>query len=190
MPISYSESSALFGNSNVFNTLLKTYQNGFESNKEYGKSLEDAAHYFAWINIVPERVFYRIREMIYINTEDHTVFDQPYRKLLDHLIQEHSLTDEELQSILLFAKIRHLIVHKGFPNPHSTPSEKSRDLAEGYPFPFEEVQALAQRLWTPKCFPELLEQYLVAMKAIDSLEKDFVHDFGFAKIYKEKVDET
>ncbi len=186
MPITLTESLTVFGNSNHLGGFLGNYENGIKEKGEVEKPLTQAPNYFAWISTASEQVFYRIREMIYVNTEDHTVFDASYKSLLDHVFETHHLTDDQRESILLFAKIRHLMVHKGFPNPHTAPSQNSRNIAKGHPFTADEVASLAERLQSPKCYPELYEQHRVAMKAISLFEKEFVHDFGFMQISKKR----
>ena len=184
MPISLTESLTVFGNSNHLGGFLQDYERGIDQNNEIEKPLTKAPNYFAWINVASEQVFYRIRELIYVNTEDDQVFDASYKSLLDHVIESYRLTVEQIDAILLFAKIRHLLVHKGFPNPHTAPSENSRSIAKGHPFAVEDVNALAERLETPSCYIELKDLHRIAMIAIDSCERDFVHDFGFMQISK------
>jgi len=186
MPISLNESLSVFGNSNHLGGFLGHYENGIKANQETEKPLTQAPNYFAWISTASEQVFYRIREMIYVNTEEHGVFDQPYTFLLDYIFENHDPTEEQTESILLFAKIRHLIVHKGFPNPHTAPSENSRNIAKGRAFTSEDVEALAEQLHSPKCYPNLYAKHRIAIKAIDSFEKEFIHDFGFMKISKKR----
>lgn len=184
MPISITESLSVSGNANFLGGFLIDYESSIEKNQETEKPLSKAPNYFAWLNIASEQVFYRIREMIYINTERHEVFDSSYKSLLDHILDNHKPAPDQWESILLFAKIRHLMVHKGFPNPHAAPSENSRDIAKNYPFTPDEVKSLAEYLQSPKCYPTLHEQHQNALRAIDSFEKEFVHDFGFMQISK------
>ena len=184
MPITLSESLTVFGNSNHMDGFLIKYEKGIEEGGELEKPLTEAPNYYAWINIASEQVFYRIREMIYINTEDHGVFDATYKSLLDHLFSKHNPGKNQIDCILLFAKIRHLMVHKGFPNPHIAPSENSREIAKGYPFDVEEVRSLAERLQSPKSYSELHVCHRTAMRTIGSFEKEFVHNFGIMQISK------
>jgi hypothetical protein len=92
------------------------------------------------------------------------------------------MTLEEVECVLLFAKLRHLIVHKGFPNPHIAPLEDAREIAAGYRFCDREVKSLAEKYYSPRNFPELRNCYLKAVKAIEACKKDFVHDFGLIQI--------
>jgi hypothetical protein len=186
MPISIEESLSVFGNSNHLGGFLQDYETAIDQNGEVKKPLTKAPNYFAWINAASGQVFYRIREMIYINTEDHAVFDAPYKSLLNHVLERYELTEEQIEAILLFAKIRHLLVHKGFPNPHIAPSENEREIAKDRSFDGSEVQSLAERLHSPACYTELRNVHRVAMLAISSCEKEFTHYFGSFQVSKKR----
>jgi hypothetical protein len=186
MPIYLTESLSVSGNANHLGGFLQDYEDAIDLNGEIDKPLTKAPHYFAWINTASEQVFYRIRELIYINSEDHSVFDAPYKSLLDYVIENGRLSEAQIEVILLFAKIRHLLVHKGFPNPHLAPSEKSREIAKGKPFTACEVSSLAERLQSPACYVQLRDQHRAAMQAIESCETEFTHDFGFLRISKKR----
>lgn len=182
MTITLVESLSGFGNSNHWGVFLSSYEKGIEENNEVDMPLAQAPNYFAWINIACEQVFYRIREMIYVNEENYDVFDWPYICLVDHIFDNYEPTDEQKESILLFAKIRHLIVHKGFPNPYTIPSENSRKIAKEHLFTPDDVRLLAERLQSPKYYHELREQYRMIMEAIGLYENNFAHNFGFMQI--------
>jgi hypothetical protein len=184
MPISLAESLSVSGNANHIGHFLKDFEDAIDLHDESNKLLTQAPHYFAWINAASEYVYYRIREMIYINTENIEVFDAPYKSLLDHIIDIEKLYNEQVEAIILFARIRHLLVHKGFPNPHTSPSEKEREIAKGRPFTTSEVKALAERLRSPSCYPELRNQHIIALQAISACEQEFTHDFGFFRVSK------
>ena len=186
MPISLRDSLAVFGNSNHFAGFLKYYETEIEKRCELEKSLAKAPNYYAWIHIAAEQVFYSIREMIYINDKDEKAFDLSYKSLLNSLFSKSHLSREQVEAILLFAKIRHLLVHKGFPNPHVLPAENEREIANGYSFNVEEVQKIAEMLSSPKCFSNLKSKFSIAMKAISSIEQEFDHVFPFMRISKKK----
>jgi len=186
MAISLEESLAVCGNSNHLRGFLACYEAKIEENSESEKRLPDAPHYFAWIHFASEQVFYRIKEMIYLIEQDEKAFDRPYKSLLNYLILKHDLSSEQQDVILLFAKIRHLLVHKGFPNPHITPFQNKREIAKGHFFDTSEVKELVHLLCSPKFYPSLRKKFLLAMEAISSLEGEVDKNFGFLRITKKK----
>lgn len=186
MPISLSETYATFGNSHYMSGFLKYYESQIIENIEMTKCLPQAPNYYAWIHIASENIFYRIKEMIYINKSDEGVYDWSYRKLVNELFEIGELTEEEREAILLFAKIRHLLVHKGFPNPHLSPSSKEHSIAYGYTFTKSDVKAITDTLRTPENFNSLKQSFETATSAIKSLQQDFDHDFGSVRIRKIK----
>lgn len=186
MPVSMHESLSVFGNSNYLRCFLHDYECKIEEDKEFDKPLFKALNYFSWINIASAQVFYRIREMIYVNTENEKVFDDSYKALLNYVIKECKLSDDDLDAIILFAKIRHLLVHKGFPNPHIAPTNKELEIATGRKFTAKEVNELASFLQKPSNYKFLQSKYEMAMKAIGSFEKEMEHNFGSFQITKKR----
>lgn len=187
MPISPEESLAVFGNSNHLQGFLADYEKAIKDNEEFAKPLTHAPHYYAWIRTAAEQVYYRIREMLYVNREDEKVFDWEYKTLLDTLFGSHALSAEQQESIVLFAKMRQLLVHKGFPNPHASPSENSRDISRGRSFTPAQVQELAEYLRNPGVFHDLQAKYVIAMRAIGACEREFTQNFGSFSISKKKT---
>lgn len=187
MAITISDSLSVFGNSNHLVGFLASYEEKIVENAEAEKPLSKAPNYYAWIHIASEQVFYRIKEMIYVNEENESSFDMPYKSLLNRLLSNYEPSKEQIEAIILFAKIRHLLVHKGFPNPHVCPSSNNRDIANGYPFNAPQVNELAHYLQSPDCYPELKEKFTIAVNAISSFEKDVEHDFGFMRIIKKSA---
>ena len=186
MSISENDSLAVSGNSIHLAHIIGYFEKQIEKNGEVEKYLVDAPNYYAWLHIASEHMFYRIKELFYVNTEDHKAFDLPYMTLLTQLLNDYSLTKEQIEAVLLFAKIRHLLVHKGFPHPHISPTQNSRKIATGYPFSAEMVSDLANVLKKPSCYPDLQKKYDLALHCIESVENEFVHDFGFVQISKRK----
>lgn len=186
MSIYSKDSLALFGNSNHLNGFIKNYEQGIRQENEEEKGLSEAPNYYAWLCAASGLVYYRIRRAIYVNDDDHEAFDAPYKTLLDKFLSVQKLTKEQTESVLLFAKIRHLIVHKGFPNPHTAPSENEREISKGHRFDKNEVQALAEQLHSPSGFSELYDKYQIANEAISAFEKNFVHDFGSFQVSRKK----
>ncbi|MFA7369347.1 MAG: hypothetical protein WC334_06860 [Kiritimatiellales bacterium] len=174
MDIKGKEFFAVTGNSNH----IPSYLDYFESNIEQGRCLIDSPNYYAWLCIASERVLYRLREMIFFNEKDPEIFDCNYRPLIDRAFSNYSFDAKDKESILLFAKIRHIIVHKGFPNPHEIPSSNERSIANGTTFGKAEVWELVRFLRSPANFHDLKEKYDKAIRSICEKEKSGDHYFG------------
>jgi hypothetical protein len=165
---------AVDGNSNH----ISSYLDYFESNMEQGRCLIDSPNYYAWLCIASERVLYRLREMIFFDEKDPEIFNLEYKKLIDRAFFNYSFDAKEKDSILLFVKIRHIIVHKGFPNPHEIPSSKERSVANDITFGKAEVWELVRYLRFPENFRDLREKYDKAIRSICEKEKAENHYFG------------
>ena len=184
--MSLEDTLSVSGNSNHLGGFLSYYEQQIEERSETGRPLTDAPNYYAWMHIASEQVFYRIRELIYFNANDETAFDKEYKKLLNIAFNNYKFSPDEKETIVLFAKIRHLLVHKGFPNPHVTPSNRGNEIAKGHPFTKEDVWILVNKLREPSTFHELSEKYDIAMGAIANNEKDVELNFGFMQFTKSK----
>jgi hypothetical protein len=180
------ESMSVFGNSHYQSDFLAYYESQIQENSETSKLLTQAPNYYAWIHIASENVYYRIKEMIYVNETNIESFNFPYKRLLDHLFSSHDITQEQKDAILLFAKIRHLLVHKGFPNPHTAPSDDERKLTENFIFSSTEVKATTTLLRNPACFNELKDSFSLASKSISALQQEYDNEFGSVRIRKIK----
>ncbi len=186
MPISAHETIATTSNSNFVGNFLAYFENQIEDNQEPEKSLSETPNYFAWLGIVSEYITYLIRAMIYINHEDSDAFDYPYKKLLDTLLSNKKLSEEQKEYLILFAEIRHIMVHKGFPNPHKKPSNNERLITKGYTLKAERVSEIADLISKPKSYTELRKKSDASIKAILSVTNELNHDFGWIQIKDRK----
>nr|WP_324257913.1 hypothetical protein [Cellvibrio fontiphilus] len=186
MPFSLSETLANLGNSNHIECFLVHYEQSIEANLEYEKSLSEAPNYYAWLICSSEHVYYKIRELVYTNTGDEDAFDFPYKQLLNEFFK-HDLNLQEKECVIKVAKIRHLIVHKGFPNPHSSPSNRNNFIADGVSFTNDEVFKLANEIASPSSFRNLKNIHEIVMSAIKAHEKPFLRDFGGIKVIKKST---
>lgn len=170
----FKEVLAVTGNSNY----ISSYLAYFESNIEQGRYLSDSPDYYAWLCIASERVLYRLREMMFFNEKDSGVFDLNYKPLIDRAFSNYSFDAKDKESILLFAKIRHIMVHKGFPNPHEIPSSNERPITNDTIFGKAEVWELVEYLRSLANFHDLKEKYNKAVGSICEKEKAIDHCFG------------
>ncbi|MDF7809673.1 hypothetical protein P4E94_19700 [Pontiellaceae bacterium B12219] len=178
---------ATTGNSHHIGSFLAHFESNIEKNEISKNSISDSPNYYAWLCIASERVLYRIRELIYFNEGDSEAFENGYAKLVNRLFSNYSLSSPEKESIILFLKIRHLVVHKGFPNPLEAPANRENNsIANGIDFTKQDVWDLVHKLRVPSSFPELKNDYRLAMKSISHLEKPVEQDFGNVTIRKEK----
>jgi len=186
MPISLDESLVVFGNSNHLGHFLTYYETKIEEYGETEKDLTYAPNYFAWVYFASEQVFYRVKEMVCWNEQNEKTFDWTYKTLLDHLFSTYTPDVKEREALLLFAKIRHILVHKGFPNPHVTPSNNKREIAKGHIFEVSEIIQLTSSLSSPKFYPSLRKKFSLAITAISSFEKEVNQNFGSCIIKKKR----
>ncbi len=110
--------------------------------------LYDAANYYAWLNATSEHVQYLARVYIFRKNSNPKTFDFNYKTTVDFL-QSKCVADigqESINKIVTFLKIRHILVHKGFPNPHSEPSSNNRPIVGGQIFTLEDVRDVSQRI--------------------------------------------
>lgn len=168
MEISEIEVMKALGNSNYIGLYLQYFEKQINIEQELQKDLANAPNYYAWVSIASENVLYDICKTIHWNTDNYKIFDASYYKRLENILNAHSLTEEQKNSILLFLKIRHLMVHKGFPNLHEVPTKKSRKIAPDLFFDEHDVEILVEKLKKPSYFVELKQQYEKAIEAINA----------------------
>lgn len=142
------------------------------------RPLTDCPNYFAWLFASSEYVYYMVREVLYVNHEDHEVFDAPYKTILDRLFANSNFGNKQKEDILFFAKIRHLMIHKGFPNPNLAPTMQARALASGIVFDNQEVWRVTHLVRDPKNFSQLKATLTSVIADLSSVQKEFVHKFG------------
>lgn len=176
MTISLRDTVAAMGNSIHIGEYIKYFEKQIGERNELSRPLSDCPNYFAWLNTSSEYVCYRIRELVYFNTNDHESFNQSYKSLLDTL-PKFNIPDDAMKNICLFVKIRHLLVHKGFPTPHIAPTENGRPIANGVLYDKDEVWEICERLRDSKNFSSLKKEFSRAMTDLGALQVPFKHYF-------------
>lgn len=174
MTISLQDTVAAIGNSSHIGEYIRYFEKQIEERNELSRPLSDCPNYFAWLATSSEYVCYRIRELIYFNKNDHEAFDWSYKHLLDTL-SEFNMPEDAMKNIFLFVKIRHLLVHKGFPNPHAEPTKNCRPIANSAPYDSDDVWKICERLRDPKSFSLLKKEFSSAMTDLGLLQVPFKH---------------
>jgi hypothetical protein len=82
MPVSFNDSLAVFGNSNHLSNFIKKYEDAIDLGSEIRNDFSEAPNYYAWLITTSEQVYYLIRGVIYVNTNDHKVFNCGYKHYL------------------------------------------------------------------------------------------------------------
>lgn len=175
--MSIKDTLSSLGNNNVVGRFIAHYETCIKSDKEQQKSLSDTPNYFAWLSVSSEHILYSLRMLLFWKTQDSEVFDLAYSKLIDRSFDEFAFNEEEKEKVLLFTRIRHLIVHKGYPNPHVAPSKNSRNISKGQKFNEEEIFRLSAKLRNPRNFDELNTKYKETISII--LKKNEVKELSF-----------
>lgn len=172
MKHSLSDTLAVFGNDNHVPNFISQFEREIEVRNEPTKVLADAPNYFAWLCLTSEYAYYMVKRMLFLRKDggDSTVFNLPYKTLLDRLFEVAAVSVELRDDILLFARIRHLIVHKGFPNPHDEPAADERELAGGVVYSKRDVWEVCKRLRSPSTYPDLKSAFVRVRQGIQALQ--------------------
>jgi len=186
MTISAEETIATTSNTDFARNFIAYFEGKIEENKENEKYLSDAPNYYAWLRLSSEYVTQLIKEMIYINNRAPEAYDYSYMKLLDTLISDGNLDEEQKENIILFAEIRHVMVHKGFPNPHATPSNNEKPIIKGYVLTNSRVKDVAYLIREPSSYFGLKNKFTSAINAVLSVTEELDHDFGWIQIRNRK----
>ena len=149
---------------------------------EHHNYLHEAPNYYNWLCIASEFVFYKIREVNYYKNNNHDVFNDSYKKLLDNLFEDKSIDQELKNKIIYFAKIRHILTHKGFPNPHIVPSSSERQITKGVFLRKEETKEICESLFKPSIFPKLEENFKIILEELSKPLLGLDVDFGLFSI--------
>lgn len=170
---------ATLGNSNIIGGYLKHYEDEITRRHETTQPLACAPNYYAWLCVASEYVLYSVRQIIFLKSkaDESEVFDMAYARLLDRLKEVAEVPSETQADILLFLKIRHIVVHKGFPNLHDVPSNSTRALAKGVAFTYEDVREIRSRVMRPDEFPSLREQFKRVGGSLWKLQGPFKLEF-------------
>jgi hypothetical protein len=172
MPNSPTDTLALIGNASFFLGFLRHYHQQIVDRCESNRPLSDAPNYYAWLVTASEYVCYAVKQLIFLRSESaqSEVFNWTYSRLLDTLFIMEGISPELRDDVLLFARIRHLLVHKGFPNPHDTPSADERKLADGVIYTMSEVWNLRDRIRHPSAYDSLKATFDRTVRALEKLE--------------------
>lgn len=159
---------ASFGNQNIWGHYLKYFEQKIKELKEFDNSISDAPNYFAWISLASEYIAMNIRVYCFVHSElsNDKIFDEGYKSLIDQLSKFTELKNSETirDSAIYFIKIRHLIVHKGFPNPYNVPSRKSRPISKNINFTKDDVWTIRNEIIEPKNFPLIYDKFRSIVK--------------------------
>jgi hypothetical protein len=180
------ETLASLGNSDYIGCYITYYADQIIRNEENAKCLIKAPNYYAWLSAASEYIYYKIRVFHFFKHDAPEFFEESYYKITNKLIAENKLSNDQKDAIYLFAKIRHLIVHKGFPNTHEEPAKSTKHpISHEQPFDADEVQKLCKQIELPSEFTNLQEKFKLAINAILTLQanispKDYSNGFiGF-----------
>ena len=148
------------GNKNHTAAFLGHYSSEIDRNSERDKELHDAPNYYAWLCVASEHILYSARLYIYRVTTDQAVFDYTYKKTLDWFSDNsHPLSSGAFDELVLFTKIRHILVHKGFPNPHEFPANNGRHITKGIVFTSDDVKTTTNDISNPSYHVVLAEAF-------------------------------
>jgi hypothetical protein len=149
------------GNSNVLWGYLSVYEKAVAAGNETTKGIAQAPNYYAWLATASEYVYSQVKETLFLmgGATEPALFDADYKRVLNRIFADPKMTPALRDDILLFARIRHLVVHKGFPNTLTAPANAERELAAGVVYDFQAVKETAERVGVPAEFPALKEAF-------------------------------
>jgi hypothetical protein len=115
---------ASLGNLNHWGCWVAGLEAQIAERSEDKRALDGAPNYVAWLLMSAEHLTYRLRWHFYADGcfGDGKVFDARYSDLLERcgaVMNEPVLSDAEF-----VINVRHVIVHKGFPNPQAAPMQR------------------------------------------------------------------
>lgn len=162
---------AASGNINHWWHWIVSLEDAVESSKDYLKPLTVAPLYVAWLLMISEYLCYRIRFYQYVvgDFQNQEAFDVPYKRLIASLPAH--IPPEIADDIRLAIRIRHTIIHKGFPNPHDVPVERDPD------FNRDEVMGVKALIIKPSNFSHLKQRLHAAITWIGTNTPDFEAGF-------------
>lgn len=164
------------GNLSYITTYLHHYESEIDRRREAEKDLSRAPMYYAWLSTASALVYALARDLLYWDKVEvdlykaPDVFEADYLEVLNGLFKSKDMDAQLRADILLFAGVRHLIVHKGFPNLHASTLRRNRPLAAGAPYTKTEVMEVLALISDPKNYPKLLEAFQRVSQGIRSLQ--------------------
>lgn len=154
-PADLVDTLGFMGNGQLWRRHLYALEQAVEERSEAARDIFDAPMYFAWLSLSSEYVAIAIRRYLYVRSDlrKREVFDWRYGDLLDAIKPD---APAAAYSAAVFAiRLRHLIVHKGFPNPHQAPLQKARTTGVGNLYDAAAVEAVRQEVGDPANFDTL-----------------------------------
>jgi hypothetical protein len=172
MTRSLTDTLAVLGNRNHLLGFIKHYEEQIEIRKEITRPLTDAPNYYAWLCVTSEFAYYAVKQLVFLRSKasDSAVFEDGYKKVLDTLWCIPEVTPQTKDDVLLFAKIRHLLVHKGFPNPHDAPTSKTRELTANDRYDAADVWDVCRRVRSPGEFSTLKPAFTRLLRDLAALQ--------------------
>jgi len=182
MTINPIDTLSVFGNMNYLSGFINHSESEIYKNNEFNNFLHEAPNYYNWLCLTSEFIFYKIREVIYYKNNNHDVFNDSYKKLLDELFSERDFNLKLKEKIIFFAKVRHILTHKGFPNHHIAPSDNERKITGDVILKKEETKEICQSLFKPRIFFQLNNDFKFIIAELSNLLLNLSVDFGFFRI--------
>lgn len=164
------------GNLSYITTYLHHYESEIARRREAEGDLSRAPMYYAWLSTTSALVYAFVRDLLYWDKvgidlkKAIDLFDADYSEVLDGLFKSKPMDAKVREDILLFARIRHLIVHKGFPNLHTSTLGAHRTLTKGEPYTKAQVIEVLDLISEPRNYPKLLESFQRLNEGIRSLQ--------------------
>jgi len=165
------ETMAAVGNCNHWGHWIRSLEAMIECHNEHRQALTLAPCYVSWLLMKSEFVFYLMRLHLYANSklEDDVVFDANYKALIKGITP--SAPSHVLEDIQLALQIRHLLIHKGFPNPHEAP------LANGRAFGRKDFADVRSLIISPRNYSKIKARLDTASRWLDSNTSAFSTGF-------------
>jgi len=180
--ITYDDVFADMGNISYIGTYISYFESQIEVRNEENSYLSDCPNYYAWLLITSEHLYYRVKRLLFFKNKDHSIFNKPYKETLDMLFEDDEyktkINDDTKKNIELFAQIRHLLIHKYFPNPLKATTCDERKLTSEIKYTKEDVWSVCKRLRSPKEYSSLRKSFYDAIRALEKMDKEMEIDLG------------
>jgi len=173
-----------FGNDNIRGHHIAFFENKLVENNEIGnRGISTAPHYYAWLCLMTEHLFWAMRSFCFRQNEfEHDdltlMYDDLITKFCDTCRNFGSFDNAQLQNLFDKAvkvlELRHAIIHKGFPNLLPIVFEDKHvknkpSIRQGGPKDkFTEKSTKETLKWFshPKNFYEIKEEFSLLIKAM------------------------
>lgn len=119
----FKDGAASLGNENHWSWWIVHLEKKITADNEHAQALSKAGTYVAWLLLSSEFIFYTLRWHLYAvsGMQDGGVFNDTYSKLLDAVADE--MPADVAEDATFAVQVRHIMVHKGFPNPQEAPAK-------------------------------------------------------------------